>query len=403
MRPLFVLIHRYLGLVLAGFLVITGLTGALLAFEHDLDAALNPGLMHVKPPASGATAMDALALREIVLARYPGARSNRVEFATRPDEPVVFRLEWPATLQGRDDQVFVDPYTGQILGARRWGDIAQGVHNLSTFAWRLHQSLAWGKPGAYVLGFIALAWTLDCFVGAYLTLPARRKRQAVVSHNEHGWKAWLARWRPAWQVRWKGGSHKLNFDLHRAGGLWLWLMLLMMAWSAVGFNLREIYRPVMDSVFEMQPSVLALPKAPVKQPEAGLGWSEARAIGRTLMAQQARTEGFVVQEELSLSYDAAKVLYRYRVRSDRDIRDENGSTSIWFDGNSGQLKAVFLPTGAATGDTVTTWLYALHMASVGGVPYKIVVVLLGLAVMMLSITGVVIWRKKHVARRSVRS
>lgn len=403
MRPLLVLIHRYFGLVMAGFLVIAGLTGALLAFEHELDAALNPGLMQVTSPASDAVAMDALALREAVLAHYPGARINRVDFATRPDQPVVFRLKWPAAMQDRNDEVFVNPYTGQILGARRWGDITQGVHNLATFAWRLHHSLALGKTGAYVLGIIALAWTLDCFIGAYLTLPQRRRMQQAALPAEQGGKSWLARWRPAWQVRWRSGGFKLNFDLHRAGGLWLWMLLLVLAWSAVGFNLREVYRPAMGLLFPMQTSSQTLPKAAANQPDPELGWHAARAVGRALTAEQAQAHGFIVQQELSLAYDASKALYRYRVRSDRDIRDENGSTSIWFDGNSGQLKAVFLPTGAAAGDTVTTWLYALHMASVGGLPYKIVIAVMGVAVMLLSLTGVLVWRKKYAARRTQRT
>lgn len=420
MRPLIVLIHRYLGLVLAGFLVIAGLTGALLAFEHELDVALNPRLMRVTPPTPSAAAMDALALRETVLAHYPGVRSNRVDFATRPDEPLVFRLEWPAAMQSRDDQVFVDPYTGKILGARRWGDISQGVQNLAPFVWRLHQSLLLDKTGVLLLGIAALVWTLDCFVGAYLTFPARRRArlpagetpalqvaarsgpavaQASSPASAHAIKTWFARWRPGWQVRWQGGTYKVNFDLHRAGGLWLWAMLLVLAWSAVGFNLREVYRPVMGLALPLQPSMQELPKPAVKQPGPGMTWDEARATGRALMAHEARTRGFAVLEEASLSYDASRALFRYRVRSNRDVRDEGGSTSLWFDATGGAPRAFYLPTGAARGDTVTTWLYALHMAAVGGWPYKLFISLTGLIVALLSITGVVIWHKKRQARR----
>lgn len=401
MRPLFVLIHRYVGLALAGFLVVAGLSGALLAFEHELDMALNPRLLRVIPPVPGAAPLDALALREAVLAHYPGARINRVDFATRPDEARSFRLEWPSGMKGRDDQVFVDPYSGNILGARRWGDITQGLHNLAPFAWRLHQSLLLDKPGILLLGIVALIWVLDCFVGAYLTLPARRKMSRTPALSPlagRGGHTWLARWRPAWKVRWKGGGHKLNFDLHRAGGLWLWAMLLVLAWSAVGFNLREVYRPAMGFAFPLQPSPQELPKLAARQPDPGLGWRDARATARALMAREARAGGFAVLEELSLSYDAARALFRYRVRSDRDVRSEGGSTSLWFDANSGEQRALFLPTGAAGGDTVTTWLFALHMAAVGGLPFKVFVCATGLAAALLAVTGAVIWWRKRSAR-----
>jgi len=42
MRPVFVWLHRYVGLAVAAFLLIEGLTGALLAFNADLSRALDP-------------------------------------------------------------------------------------------------------------------------------------------------------------------------------------------------------------------------------------------------------------------------------------------------------------------------------------------------------------------------
>jgi len=42
MRSILVLQHRWFGLAAALFLFIAGLTGAVIAFDHELDAALNP-------------------------------------------------------------------------------------------------------------------------------------------------------------------------------------------------------------------------------------------------------------------------------------------------------------------------------------------------------------------------
>ena len=57
-----------------------------------------------------------------------------------------------------------------------------------------------------------------------------------------------------------------------------------------------------------------------------------------------------------------------------------------------------LPTGEHSGNTVTYWLRALHMADVFGLPYRIFVCVLGLIITMLSVTGVYIWWKKRKAR-----
>ncbi len=51
MRAILVLLHRYIGLATAVFLLLAGLTGSLLAFNHELDEWLNPGFYEA--PAEG--------------------------------------------------------------------------------------------------------------------------------------------------------------------------------------------------------------------------------------------------------------------------------------------------------------------------------------------------------------
>ena len=47
---------------------------------------------------------------------------------------------------------------------------------------------------------------------------------------------------------------------------------------------------------------------------------------------------------------------------------------------------------------IRTWLFALHMAHVFGLPFRIFVCVLGLVITTLSATGVYIWWKKRSAR-----
>lgn len=42
----------------------------------------------------------------------------------------------------------------------------------------------------------------------------------------------------AWIIK-PGNAQRVNFDLHRAGGLWLWLALVLFAWSSVYMNLWD--------------------------------------------------------------------------------------------------------------------------------------------------------------------
>jgi uncharacterized iron-regulated membrane protein len=137
-------------------------------------------------------------------------------------------------------------------------------------------------------------------------------------------------------------------------------------------------------------------KKPLDQP--AIGWRQANAIAERLMAEQADKHGFTVEQPVALRLDRARGVYAYFVRSSRDIQDKRGRTRVFFDADSGTLKLVALPTGQYAGNTITSWLIALHDANKFGLPYRIFVCLLGLAIAMLSATGVYVWWKKRRAR-----
>ena len=117
------------------------------------------------------------------------------------------------------------------------------------------------------------------------------------------------------------------------------------------------------------------------------------------MAKQAEIHGFAVERPMGFSFDSEKGLYSYKVRGGRDIQDRRGNTEILFDADTGELRQLILPSGQYAGNTVTSWLYALHEANVFGMPYRIFVSVLGLAITMLSCTGIYIWWKKRRARK----
>lgn len=405
MRQTIVVIHRYLGLCLACFLFFSALTGCLLAWYHELDSVFNPAKAQSPAMVQGTAAQDPLTLADKVAGHYPDAYVRYVMLRQVPGDTQLLGLDGRinpltgAPVDIANDEVYVDQYTGEIVGERKWGAIDQGMKNLMPFIYRLHYSLALGALGEYLLGIVALLWTIDCFIGAYLTFPARRRRSAVKNASLFwGGGDWLKRWSPSWKVRANHANFKLNFDLHRAGGLWPWVMLFIIAWSSVGFNLSEVYNPVMGSLFTFQDREEPSPLLAQAQFTPAITRLEAREIGRRLMAAESHAKNFNIIEEHMLAYDPARAIYRYVVKSDRDIRDNWGSTMVYFDANTGEYRASFFATGEATGNTITYWLFSLHMAAVWGMPFKVFVTVVGIAVAMLSVTGVIIWHRKRRAR-----
>lgn len=396
---IFRLVHRYAGLHMALFLTIAGLTGCLLAFLAELECALNPQYRVDEPQSA---VFDPLTLREQVLQRLPQARVDNLLLHRQPGEALHLWIELPAA--GSSESVatalVLDPYSGAEI-SRRTTDIWPLTRkNLMAFVYRLHYSLALGDVGLWLFGIAALTWTLDCFVGAYLTFPAgngpRADSQAATSR-----RSWWARWANAWIVKWRGSAWRVSFDLHRAAGLWVWAMLLVFAWSGVAFNLGDqVYQPLMRLVFDIHDPIGELPTVPEPVPSPSLAWRAAHRVGQALMAEQARLHGFKVLREQMLGYDSKRGIYRYAVLSDRDVNERWGNTTVAFDAATGALVALSLPTGQNAGTTITQWLVALHTAHLWGLPMQIFVCAMGLVVAMLSITGVYLWLKKRCARKS---
>jgi len=391
-RGAWVVVHRYVGLTIATFLVVAGLTGSFLAFHDEIDILLNPELRLVEPPEPGAPLLDPLVLRDRIAEHFPDQPPQQVVLSVEPGQSVGMWVE----VDHGYISYFIDPYTGAVLGSRN-GHLLDDVRaNFTTFVYHLHEELALGEVGAVLLGIVSLLWTIDCFIGLYLTFPARRAAAAA-----DGERKWMARWKPSWLVR--GGSlFGSIFTFHRASGLWVWPLLFVFAWSSVGFNLGSAYYPVMN-LLGAGPNVWAdLPRLeePLTQPDLDLG--EALERARELMAIEAEQRGFEIQREGWLDYQENRGIYLYRVHSTHDVGSRYPGTRLWFDGNTGELLAYWAPTGIATGSTITSWLFALHMGTVGGVAYRIVIVIVGVLVAGLCVTGVIIWWRKLQIRRRAR-
>lgn len=126
MRAFLVAMHRWVGLFMAGFLIITGLTGAVISWDHELDEWLNKHLTHAKTEGETLATMQVIKKLE---QRYPHMYASYFPLAVKPGHALQVSMQPRLNPETQEkyptdfNQVFVDPVTGEVLGKREWGAI----------------------------------------------------------------------------------------------------------------------------------------------------------------------------------------------------------------------------------------------------------------------------------------
>ena len=399
MRPLLVVLHRWFGLFIAGFLIVAGLTGAIISWDHELDEWLNP---HLFKSQSHGDPLPVMTLVERLEAADPHVRASFFPLAAEPGHNLEIWVDAklnPETGRRYEldyDHVFMDPVSGEIVGKRLWGQISLHPEHLMSFLYKLHFTLhlpEWkgtDRWGIWLMGIAALVWLFDTMIAMVITLP--RKRRTASS------KPWLQRWKPAWTIRRGAGAYKLNFDLHRAVGLWVFGLLLMLAFTSFSLNLyREVFYPIMSTVSETTPGPFETrtPTGLHDPVEPGIAWSPLFDMAQ----QEADQRGW--QEPIGdVFYSDNFAVFGVRFYFPGEDHDSGGMKvkSLYYDGNNGELIGDEVPWTDTAADVFNQLQFPLHSGRIAGLPGRIIISFMGIAVAMLSFTGIVIWWKKRKAR-----
>jgi uncharacterized iron-regulated membrane protein len=388
LRRLFVTLHRWFGLTAAAFLFISGATGAVISWDHELDAWINPDLYAA--PGRG-DPLPPLALARGIEAADPRVQVSYLPLSAEPGETILAFVEArqdPATHKPFEldyNQVAIDPVTGALQGKRQWGAVSLAPHDLLPFLYKLHYSMHIPDVGGYELGtlfmgVIAVAWVFDTLIALWISFP--------------GWRAW----KRSFAFRWRAGGHKLVFDLHRSGGVWLFLLVLMLAVTSVAMNLRtQVMRPLVNWVSPLSPSPFdgRAPIAADKIVPARVTPAQALALAREEGQRRGWTQppgGLFVEPEFGVYgvgfFDAA------HSHGDGGL----GNAWLYFDMQTGALAGADIPGTGSGGDIFMQAMFPLHSGRIIGMTGRILVSLMGATVAMFSVTGVLIWARKRKAR-----
>lgn len=374
-RTLLLKLHRYVGLALAGLLIVLGATGSAIVFEPELDAWLNPELFRIDRPGGKALPPGELIRR--VEVDDPRIRAYYLTLADRPEKAAVAYVAPrtdPATGEPFDvayDEVFIDPVSGGINGRRLWGECCLERPNLMPFLYKLHNRLLLpmdiGRP---LIGIVALLWLGLAVVGGYLTFPRGGP--------------FFRRWRRNWSVgRGRTGFHT-GLRLHRAGGLWLWPVIVAVALTGAMLGFEGSLRSVVGSISPSEETVWEAYADRDDVPAEPVSYTAALAAARNRVRRAGETGG-----PDHISYAGERGLYRVAFGDPDGFG--LGTTTVYVDGRDGRVVGMTGPGDGSAGDVLLRAGQPLHAGRIAGAPGRIAVFLAGLVVVLLSVTGVVMW------------
>lgn len=363
--------HRWFGIVAALWIFGLASSGALIVFHAPFDRWLNADLLTAKVDGSP---LPFSRLFELAERARPDSRVISVALDRMPGSSAMALL---GSVPGKAEtpagtQLFIDPYSGRVLGERVFGRPRLDRHHLPSMIYQFHVDWLLGPWVTYLLGFVALFWIADHVIGAVLATTSAKS------------------WADSFRVRWQAGGHKRTFDLHRAGGLWIFPVTFMLALT----GLPLVWYPQVSAVIAAMSPLTPMPTqlvtpahAAASGPKLNIDVAVAAARARYGLATVGAVADYPDQGIYWIS------LY--------DPRDLDSFPARWITVNraTGQIIQDRHSSAGSAGDTVTAWELPLHSGKVFGWPGRIVVFLTGILLCTMVVTGLMIWRRKVNARQ----
>ncbi|MBB3120714.1 PepSY-associated TM helix domain-containing protein [Pseudoduganella violacea] len=379
-------VHLWLGLVFGSVFVVLGLTGAAIAWLHEIDHTLNADLMRVAPPPgmqAGAplpvTPAMVQAVHERLLNDPAYGKATQIIFPGEAGEVAVawykLRPEGTYCLQ-QFRQVMVDPFTLRVTGERVWGELGFSRQLLMPTLFHLHRYLVAGETGKMLIATSGVAMLGVALSGLFVWWP----------------KATRSAWRMALTVRHGGSWPRFNFSLHRAAGFFAVPVLLVLGFSGAHFNQPAWIAPVINAVAPLPPAGKAVNRSDKSLPLI----APADAVRA---AQAAIPQGRVSRLSLPAKADAP---YEVRLRQPGELREGDGATRVSIDSRSGDVLKMADPLRPQGGEAVVNWLFPLHSGEAFGTAGRAFISVFGLMPLVFFATGLVIWSKRRRAKHKGR-
>lgn len=371
-RQYWLLLHRWLGLWLAGVISLAGITGSLLVFYGPLDALLNPELQ-VDTPAGHPVNWSGI-LASLRQAEPDRTGAWQLEVPVAAGQPVTARYYAP--VETRNElfaplMVSLHPVTAEILTSRFWG------RYLMTWIYDLHYTLLMGSSGKLVMAVTGLLFLCSLIAGFIIWWPTLRKPALALALRPPGGHA--------------PGPVKRNYHLHKAAGVYGGLLLGVLAITGSVLAAPEWFTPLIKG--------LGAVSAPLPTPSPRSdGTGEDIRIESAISAAASVFPGARIRWIQTPDQADPGSTWSFRIEQPAEPGQRFPKTMVWIDRRDGHVLAVSDPLSASGGDVFLNWMHPLHSGEAFGLTGRIIVLISGLVCPLLALTGVLRWLQKRRAK-----
>jgi uncharacterized iron-regulated membrane protein len=364
-------LHLWIGLVLCLPLVMLGLTGSILVFEHELEAVFAPR----RPPTAQE---EPHTIGEILAAAQkaapPGFRPLSYIAPTEPGEMAAVRLA-PSERGGATGpsgervRIDVDPVSLQTYPNPETSFLRQVFFLHSTLLLR-------NREGRQLIGWFGIAMLVMAISGLVNWWPRR------------------GRWRAGFTVGRGARGYRLHRDLHGAVGIWGFAVLVIVSFAGVYLSFPESVRNAVNLVLPAR-DLRGVANAMLVEPVQGsepLGIDAAVALAREQVPDTA----------LWLVFLPVRPDQPIRVALRREGEDRHGpAVTVLVDPWVRRVIEVFDPRVFSPGEIILVWQHALHAGHGFGPVWKILVLLSGLLPLLFTVTSTLMWLLRRRRRGTV--
>lgn len=365
-RRLWLAVHLYLGLSIGAIVALAGVSGTLLVFYVELDEILNPELalsVEDKPRLSYEE------LYRTLLGIAPESSSGwRLEIPAEPTRLPTARYYGAAEAEHTGFApllVAVDPYTGEVVKARYWGQFAM------TWLYDLHYTLLLGGIGKILMAVVGGLLVVALVSGVYLWWPPRHK------------------WLTALSIKRNAGPERRIYDWHKVGGIYGLPVLLVLAATGLALEIPEYVNPLLGQLSPLR-------EVPKPRSNALPGLQRINVDRAVELARRRFPSSRLRWIEMPHG-DAG--VYRINLRQDGEPGRRFPKTNVWLDQYSGEILAESDPATFTAGETLLSWLHPLHSGEALALPGRLLVALGGLVCPLLLLTGLIRWSQKRRAAK----